>query len=55
VWLVREEGDDERVTWTAPAVERVDEPFDADERAMLEGFLEFGRATLLRTCAEFDR
>jgi Protein of unknown function (DUF664) len=51
VGLVRGEGDDGRVTWTAPTVERVDEPFGADERAMLEGFLEFGRATLLRTCA----
>lgn len=32
-------------------VDRVDEPFVADERAMLEGFLEFGRSTLLLKCA----
>jgi hypothetical protein len=37
--------------WTAPAVERPDEPFVADERAMLEGFLDFGRSTLLVKCA----
>lgn len=37
--------------WTAPDVERVDEPFVADERAMLSGFLEFGRSTLLLKCA----
>jgi hypothetical protein len=37
--------------WTAPVVERVDEPFVAGERAMLEGFLEFGRRTLLVKCA----
>lgn len=30
---------------------RVDEPFVADERAMLEGFLDFGRRTLLVKCA----
>jgi Protein of unknown function (DUF664) len=32
-------------------VERVDEPFVAGERAMLEGFLEFGRSTLLVKCS----
>lgn len=37
--------------WTAPVVERLDEPFVADERAMLEGFLDFGRSTLLVKCS----
>ena len=37
--------------WTAPDVVRVDEPFVADERAMLEGFLDFGRSTLLLKCS----
>ena len=32
-------------------VERVDEPFVAGERATLEGFLEFGRSTLLVKCS----
>jgi hypothetical protein len=44
-------GHDDRVVWTAPAVERVDEPFVADERAMLEGFLDFARSTLLVKCS----
>jgi hypothetical protein len=39
------------VIWTAPSVVRVDEPFVADERAMLEGFLDFGRSTLLLKCS----
>ena len=39
------------MVWTAPAVVRVDEPFVADERAMLQGFLDFGRDTLLGKCA----
>ncbi|WP_020575999.1 DinB family protein [Actinopolymorpha alba] len=39
------------MTWTAPAITRIDEPFVADERAMLEGFLEWERATLLHKCA----
>ena len=38
------------MTWTAPAVTRVDEPFTGDERAMLEGFLDWYRATLLFKC-----
>jgi uncharacterized damage-inducible protein DinB len=37
--------------WTAPAVVRTDEPFVAGERAMLEGFLDFGRRTLLLKCS----
>ena len=39
------------MTWTAPEVERADEPFAGDERAMLEGFLDWNRATLLHMCA----
>jgi uncharacterized damage-inducible protein DinB len=38
------------VTWTAPAAIRVDEPYTADERATLEGFLDWYRATLLAKC-----
>jgi uncharacterized damage-inducible protein DinB len=38
------------MVWVAPRVARVDEPFAAGERAMLEGFLEWGRASLLRKC-----
>ncbi|HEY6746905.1 MAG TPA: DinB family protein [Mycobacteriales bacterium] len=44
-------GDDGGMVWTAPVVERVDEPFVADERGMLEGFLDFARSTLLVKCA----
>lgn len=39
------------MTWTAPPVTRIDEPFVADERAMLEGFLEWQRTTLLVKCS----
>ncbi len=39
------------MTWTAPAITRVDEPFVADERTMLEGFLEWQRGTLLHKCS----
>jgi uncharacterized damage-inducible protein DinB len=39
------------VTWTAPRVTRIDEPFVADERTMLEGFLDWQRSTLLFKCA----
>jgi hypothetical protein len=38
------------MTWTAPAYERIDEPFVADERAMLVGFLDHNRTTLLAKC-----
>ena len=38
------------MTWTAPEVERADEPFTGGERAMLEGFLDWYRATLLAKC-----
>lgn len=36
--------------WTAPQAVRVDEPFVADERAMLEGFLDWHRSSLLLKC-----
>jgi uncharacterized damage-inducible protein DinB len=39
------------MTWTAPDVARADEPFVGDERAMLQGFLDFGRRTLLLKCS----
>jgi hypothetical protein len=44
-------GHDMPMTWTAPAVNRVDEPTVADERTMLRGFLDFGRQTLLLKCS----
>jgi Protein of unknown function (DUF664) len=37
-------------TWTAPAVERAEGPLTGDERAMLQGFLDWHRATLLYKC-----
>jgi uncharacterized damage-inducible protein DinB len=37
--------------WTAPATVRTDEPFVAGEREMLQGFLDFGRQTLLVKCS----
>jgi len=39
------------VTWIAPYVERIDEPFTADERATLDGYLDYGRSSLLLKCA----
>ena len=38
-------------TWTAPSVHRVVEPTVGDERAMLEGWLDYHRATLLLKAA----
>ncbi|HVQ90646.1 MAG TPA: DinB family protein [Mycobacteriales bacterium] len=38
------------MTWTVPDVDRVNEPFAGDERAMLQGFLNYGRNTLLLKC-----
>ena len=37
-------------TWTAPAADRQDEPTTGDERAMLEGWLDWHRSTLLMKC-----
>ena len=39
------------MTWIAPGVTRVREPVVADERATLDGLLEWHRATLLDKCA----
>ena len=39
------------MSWTAPYVARVDEPFTGPERGILEGFLDWHRATLLWKCA----
>jgi hypothetical protein len=39
------------VVWTAPGVDRVDEPSVGSERVILQGFLDFGRRTLLVKCA----
>ena len=39
------------MTWTAPQIERRSEPFVADERAMLQGWLDLHRDTLLFKCA----
>jgi uncharacterized damage-inducible protein DinB len=39
------------VTWTAPEVTRVDDPFVRGERPLLEDWLEWHRATLLYKCA----
>ena len=37
--------------WTAPDVERTDPPYVADERTMLQTWLDFHRDTLLMKCA----
>ncbi len=39
------------MTWTAPEVTRVHEPLVADERTMLDGWLDLHRATLLFKCS----
>lgn len=39
------------MTWIAPEYSRADEPFVAGERAMLEGFLDGYRASLLLRCS----
>lgn len=39
------------MTWTAPEVALIDEPFLGDERPMLELWLDRHRATFLRKCA----
>ncbi|MET0423746.1 MAG: DinB family protein [Actinoplanes sp.] len=38
-------------TWTAPPAHRVDEPLTGPERAMLQGWLDWHRQTLLSKCA----
>ena len=39
------------MTWTAPDVMRIDEPSTGTERGILEGILDWHRATLLWNCA----
>jgi len=39
------------MTWTAPEIDRVHEPKVADERTMLEGWIDWHRQTLLHKCA----
>jgi uncharacterized damage-inducible protein DinB len=39
------------VTWTAPGYQRPDEPFTGPERPMLDGFLDYYRASLLMRCS----
>jgi hypothetical protein len=39
------------VSWTAPEVVRIDEPFTGPERGILDGFLDWHRSTLLWKCA----
>ncbi len=39
------------MTWIAPDVSRADEPLTGDERATLEGLLDWQRATLLWKCS----
>jgi hypothetical protein len=38
------------MTWTAPEYPRTDEPFTGPERPMLDGFLDWYRASFLRRC-----
>jgi hypothetical protein len=39
------------MTWVAPPIDRTDPPTVADERAMLDGWLDYHRQTLLYKCA----
>jgi hypothetical protein len=39
------------MTWTAPVFEKVEEPLEVPERAMLEGFLDSHRASFLLRCS----
>lgn len=39
------------VTWVAPEYARPDKPFTGGERAMLDGFLDSSRASLLMRCS----
>lgn len=40
------------MTWTAPAVQRINPPGDAAERSSLEAFLEYQRQTLMWKCSD---
>ena len=39
------------MTWIAPQYERIDEPFVGSERPMLDGFLDYYRASMLMRCS----
>ncbi len=39
------------MAWTAPEVKRTDPPYAADERTMLDAWLDYHRETLLMKCA----
>jgi hypothetical protein len=39
------------MTWIAPSFERADEPFVGSERPMLDGFLDYQRASVLMRCS----
>jgi Protein of unknown function (DUF664) len=39
------------MTWTAPDYERIEEPFAGSERSMLDGFLDYRRASMLMRCS----
>jgi len=39
------------MTWNAPQIDRRSEPYVADERTMLQGWLDWHRDTLLHKCA----
>jgi Protein of unknown function (DUF664) len=39
------------VSWTAPDVARIDEPFTGPKRGILDGFLDWHRSTPLWKCA----
>ncbi|WBB70454.1 DinB family protein [Micromonospora sp. WMMD812] len=43
------------MTWRAPEITRTPEPYVADERTMLEGWLDYHRQTLLLKCAGLTR
>ena len=42
------------MSWVAPAVERVEQPYLAGERDRLDAWLDYHRATLLSKCAGLD-
>jgi Protein of unknown function (DUF664) len=46
----RDAQDDDRVTWTAPRIDRHDPPTVAGERQSLDSWLDYHRATLLFKC-----
>lgn len=49
--VVSDGGDhDESVPWTTPELVPADEPFGADERAMLQGFLQYARDNIVAKC-----